>query len=65
MPTTPEAVGVVAVTGGEALRLALHGGASAGRSHVLVVAVTVVGLWLLVAGLVVGLDRLLGRVAPE
>ncbi|MFC5970942.1 hypothetical protein ACFPYI_06310 [Halomarina salina] len=37
----------------------LHGGATGGQPHVLVLAVAVVALWGLVAGLVAGIDRLL------
>ena len=43
----------------------LHGGATGGKPHVLAVVVAVAGLWLLVAGLVAAVDRLLVALDAE
>ena len=43
----------------------LHGGTAGGEPHVVVVVLAVAGLWGLIAGLVVAVDRLLGRVTPR
>lgn len=53
------AVGVAATVG------PLHGGATGGDPHVLVLTVAVVGLVAFVAALVVGVDRLLAPLDAE
>lgn len=55
------ATGPLGGGGAVPLSLVLHGGAPSGGSYVPVLALGVVAVWGLVAALVVGVDRLLGR----
>ena len=58
-------LGPLAQTAGVGAPVPLHGGVTGGEPHVVVVVLAVVGLWGLIAGLVVAVDRLLGRVVAE
>ncbi|MWG35223.1 hypothetical protein [Halomarina oriensis] len=59
----PEVTSAVDALG--VVNVLLHGGTVDGEPHVLVLTVAVVGLLAVVAGLVVGLDRLLAPVAGQ